>query len=348
MISQMTRPGKYMSKKLLVFCLVSIACTILLLFVTPLPLGAISDGLATKYRGRYAIATFLASHDDGTHPVHDEEDPYFVSARTLVYQLLHSPATKLPYQVPVIVAVTPDVRESKRRRLRADGASVIEVEYVAHKAGVADDSWFKMATKLRLFDPTVIPYEKVLFMDADMVLTRPVHDIFGDPNTEPVLSNDATEVGAELGTIPKRYLMAASPESLQRDHAYPFLDPDGTAKNFNGGLFMYSPTAEVFQYYKSLLSHPKLYNTGVPDQDLINYAHRWEGPMPWKRLHPSWYINWPNDNDLAGNMALLHSKWWVHDTSSPSDAVEKFALSRRWEMEGYWTGRETKSTYWKR
>lgn len=330
-----------MSKKLLAFCLLSAACTILLLFGTPLPPDAVSDGPATPkpiYRGRYAITTFLASHDDGTRPVGDEQDPYFASARTLVYQLLHSPNTKLRYKIPVIVAVTPDVRESKRRRLRADGATVIEIQYMAHNAAVSDESWTEMATKLRLFDPTVIPYEKVLFMEADMVLTRPILDIFRDPNTEPVLINDATKASAELGTTPERYLMAASPESLQRDHAYPFLDPDHTVKSFNGGLFMYSPTTEVFQYYKSLLSQPELYDTGAPDQDLINYAHRREGPMPWKRLHASWYINWPNDNDLAGNMALLHSKWWVHETSS-NNLVERFARARRWEMEGYWIGR---------
>jgi alpha-N-acetylglucosamine transferase len=341
----MACPEQYMSKKLMLFCFLSVTCTIFLLFGTPPPPDTLGGGPATKkptYRGRYAITTFLASHDDGTHPVPDEQDPYFVSARTLLYQLLHSPNTKLRYDVPVIVAVTPDVRESKRRRLRADGATVVEIEYLANSGAVVDDSRSEMATKLRLFDPTIIPYEKALFMEPDMVLTRPILDIFGDPSTEPALINDTTKVSAELGTIPERYLMAASPDSLQRDHAYPFLDPDHTAKYFNGSLFMYSPTTEVFQYYKSLLSHPELYYTGAPGQDLINYAHRWGGPMPWKRLHSSWYINWPNDNDLAGNMALLHSKWWM----TSSDAVEQFALARRWEMEGYWTGREANSRPW--
>ncbi|KAJ5683865.1 uncharacterized protein N7477_000210 [Penicillium maclennaniae] len=348
MFSKIARPEEIMSKKLLFFCLLSVACTILLLFGTPPPPDAVPDGPATgktSYRGRYAITTFLASHDDEAYQNRDDQDPYFLSARTLVYQLLHSPNTKLQHQIPVIVAVTPDVRESKRRRLRADGAIVVEVEYIAHDTEVVDERLTEMATRLRLFDPNIIPYEKVLLMEPDMVLTRPILDIFQDPSTDPILINDATRVSAELGTIPERYLMAASPESLQRDHDYPFLDGDNTVKHFNGGLFMYSPSTEVFEYYKSLLDHPELYYTGSPDQDLINYAHRWGGPMPWKRLHSSWYINWSNDNDFAGNMALLHSKWWVHESSS-SDAVERFALARRWEMEGYWVGRDDKSKSW--
>lgn len=77
---------------------------------------------------------------------------------------------------------------------------------------------------------------------------------------------------------------------------------------FNSGLFMYSPSVEIYQYYMRLLDHPDLYYRGIPDQDLLNYAHHWGGPMAWKRLHSSWHINTPKNNDLQGDMALLHAK----------------------------------------
>lgn len=65
--------------------------------------------------------------------------------------------------------------------------------------------------------------------------------------------------------------------------------------------------------------------------------------MAWKRLHWSWYISTPNNNDLQGDMALLHTKWWESGASLSSDSVEKFAFARTWEMEGCWIGQEDKA-----
>jgi hypothetical protein len=87
----------------------------------------------------------------------------------------------------------------------------------------------------------------------------------------------------------------------------------------------------------SLLKGSEAWYHGFPDQNLLNYAHRLEGPMPWQKLHFSWHLNWPNDNDLDGGMAALHAKWWKGDFVSPS--VKEYALCRRCEMEGYWMGR---------
>lgn len=168
-----------------------------------------------------------------------------MSARTLVYQLLHSHTTKLQHPIPVVVLVTKDVRESKRQTLRIEGAIVVEVEDVTHSTPIAAERWTSMATKLHVFDPTVVPYEKVLFKDVDMVLTRPIDRIFQEFSTELGPITNSTQVDAELGPLPEQYILAASPESHQKDHAYPFLDSDHTVSTFNGGLFMYSPSVEM-------------------------------------------------------------------------------------------------------
>ncbi|OQE27445.1 hypothetical protein PENSTE_c004G08972 [Penicillium steckii] len=292
------------------------------------------------HRSPYAIAIFLASKSNERPEDSDNDDGYYVSARTLVYQLLHSPSTKLRSPVPVVILVSQHARESKRQRLRDDGAIVVNVDDVAHNVTITVDRWTDTFTKLRLFDPSVVPYEKVLLMDADIALTRPIDGIFQSINTDPRETNQTALNEQEREPLPEKYIMAASPESLQRDHSYPFLDPDNESTRFNTGLLMYSPSTEIFQHYLKLLEQPDLYYTGGPDQDLINYAHRWGGPMPWRRLHYSWYLNWPNDNDLKGNMAILHTKWWDHEFAYSSDSVEKFAFARRWEMEGYWIGKE--------
>ncbi|KAJ5439920.1 uncharacterized protein N7458_010918 [Penicillium daleae] len=338
------RPEDFMSKKLFVFCLFSIGFTIFLLFGSPAPpspdelndTSVSSQHRPTTYGGRQAISTFLASKSSENADPNDNDDAYFVSARTLIYQLLHSPITKLQHPVPIVVLVTKDVNESKRQTLRHDGAIVVEVEDVTHSTPIDAERWTSMATKLHVFDPAIVLYEKVLFMEVDMVLTRPIDKIFQDFSTELGPITNVSQVEPGLGPLPEQYILAASPESHQKDHAYPFLDSARTVSTFNSGLFMYSPSVEMYQYYMRLLDHPDLYYAGIPDQDLLNYAHRWGGPMSWKRLHWSWYINLPNQNDLQGDMALLHAKWWEQGASLPSQSVEQFAFARRWEMEGYW------------
>ncbi|KAJ5278574.1 hypothetical protein N7478_003946 [Penicillium angulare] len=349
----MAPPSQFLrSKYFVLYSLLSIGFTIYLLIVSSSSITFGTLSAADRHpkqhipnRGSYAIAIFLASKSNERPEESDDNDGYYVSARTIVYQLLHSPSTKLRYPVPLVILVSQHARESKRQRLRDDGAIVVEVDEVAHNMTITIDRWTDTFTKLRLFDPSVVPYQKVLLMDADIALTRPIDAIFQDSNTDLYETNQTALTEPERESLPEKYVMAASPESLQRDHSYPFLDPDNLSTRFNSGLLIYSPSTELFQYYLKLLQNPDLYYTGGPDQDLLNYAHRWGGPMPWRRLHYSWYLNWPNDNDLKGNMAILHTKWWDHKFSYSSDSVEKFAFARRWEMEGYWIGKEGQKSH---
>ncbi|KAJ5096464.1 hypothetical protein NUU61_005820 [Penicillium alfredii] len=287
----------------------------------------------------YAIGTFVGTDTYGTEDAGDDEDRYYVGARTLVYQLLHAPSTKLTSPVSIVILVTKGVRESKRKRLRDDGATVIEVEDVPHNITVGQPRWAETFAKVRLFDPKIMPYRKVLLMDTDMVITRPIDAIFEDPSSEPMNSrkNQTNRADLPLATLPEKFAIAAAPESLDRDHPYPFVDHDHTKGYFNSGLVLYTPSTELFQHYLEIIARPDLFYNGFPDQDLLNYAHRWQGPMPWRRLHFSWYLNWPNQDDIDGGMAIIHSKFWEPDL--PFGPGERLALSRRWEMQGYWMGK---------
>ena len=337
MIREAGRPEDFVSKKLLCFCLLSIAFTLFLLFGTPLPEDNLGEGqpVAPSQQstdwGRYAITTYLGPNSIGKQEKSDNLDSEFIGTRTLVYQLLHSPSTKLRDPVPVIILVHRDVRESKRQRLRDDGATVIEVE------SIADDRWGDIPTKLRIFDPTLVPYHKILFMDADIILTRPIDKIFDDPNAVPRAVDDS-QVEPEMNPLPQEYILAASPLTRRGSSA---VVSTQTPNSFCGGLFMYSPSTEVFQYYTKLLGQSELYHTGAAGDELLNYAHRQGGPMPWKNLRGSWYLNTPGDNDLNGKTPLLHTKLRAQDgeASSSDSAVGKFAQSQRWEMEGYWIGK---------
>jgi alpha-N-acetylglucosamine transferase len=291
----------------------------------------------------YAIAIFLGADYHGNEDDGDDEDWYYVGARTLVYQLLHAPSTRLKQPqstqpIPVVIMVTKDVRESKRKRLEADGATLFEIEVVEHDFDIGEPRYAQVLTKLRLFDSEIMPYEKVFLMDTDMVITRPIDGIFQDESTHlnPVDQNE-TYPELEFASLPHRFTFAATPESLDKEHEYPYLDPSREKQYFNVGCMLFSPSKEIYQYYLSILSHSDLFGHGWPEQDLLNYVHRLDGPMPWGRLHYSWYLNWPNENDLEGGMAIIHSKFWEKDWFG---AGEKYALSRVWEMQGYWKGKE--------
>jgi hypothetical protein len=170
-------------------------------------------------RSPHAIAIFLGSDYHAGDDDSDEADWYYMGARTLVYQLLHSPATKLKTPTPVVILVTKDVRESKRIRLQADGATVIEIEEVDHAFSIGEPRYAQVLTKLRVFDYEVMPYEKVFLMDTDMVITRPLDAIFDDESArlntiDPNATRTDTE--REISPLPQNFTFAATPESAER------------------------------------------------------------------------------------------------------------------------------------
>lgn len=138
-----------------------------------------------RAKSPYCVAFFLGADYHGEDGDADDADWYFMGARTLVYQLLHAPDTKFtdPIEletelIPVIVLATKDVRESKRKRLEADGAKVVVIEEVESTFAIKEPRYTQVLIKLRPFDPEIMLYEKVFLMDTDMVITRPIDAIF--------------------------------------------------------------------------------------------------------------------------------------------------------------------------
>ena len=231
----------------------------------------------------YAVAIFLADYLKGPSDA-DHADWYFMGARTIIYQLIHKPSTKLTSTISVVVLVTRNVRQSKRRRLEAEGATVIEVKEVQHSFDIGERRYEHVLTKLRVFDKEVMPYQKVFLMDTDMVITRPIDAIFEDNSSHPIAVNQSrVDTERDIEILPQTFTFAATPEPGDKMHPYPFLDPQRERSYFNVGCFLFSPSREIFHYYMAILKQPHLFGHGFPEQDL-NYAHRLDGPMPWSRL----------------------------------------------------------------
>ena len=282
-----------------------------------------------KVKSTFAFATFLASSADS-----DENDPYFVAARILTYQFLHAEETRSRNQsIPFIVLVTDKVSEAKRERLRKDGAIVVLGEAIKADWVKADVStWDDVMTKLRLWELT--QFERICMLDGDTVLAAPLDCVFDDPAvTQQQTLSKPEGVKADEGAIPSSYSFAGVPE-MNREHGFPPANEhhDFPNKNYlNSGFFVFQPSLEMVSYYLSLLELPGRFKPNFPEQNLLNYAHRRDGNMPWTTLGNTWNIHYPLMADLKGGVKSLHEKWW----SPENKDLQPWMESWRWRMEGF-------------
>ena len=287
--------------------------------------------------GQDAYATFLSGTVSGDPE--DMEDHYFVATRILAYQLLHEPSTRTNRSMPFIVLVTDDIPEIKRERLRLDGATVIPMPYLRP----ANDwihgeipEWDDVMTKLRAWDLT--QYSRILFLDGDTILSRRLDELFDDPACQMRQVETNGSWLLDEGTQPQEYVLASIPET-NPVHSFPptienggFKDPD----YFNAGFFLFSPSKAVLDHYKAVMELENRYDPRYPEQNLLNYAHRRNGTMPWQEMNNSWNIRFPQLEDVIdGDIASVHDKWWHAHMDPRLDDVYQ---SIRWSMEGFYEG----------
>jgi alpha-N-acetylglucosamine transferase len=287
-------------------------------------------------KSKYAYATFLTGTVADAEDADFNHDNYFIAARLLCYQLLHSPETRTNQSIPFLAIVTQDVPQSKQDRLAEDGAIVIPVDYIREDwVHAMHGQWADVLTKLRMWELT--QYERILFLDTDTIVTRPLDGIFQDPaaSLDPTKPNKDM-VAEDESPQPTSYAFAGVPE-MNHDHHYPPSDENHDFPNINylnAGFFVFSPSVEIFNHYLSIIRIRDRFNPDFPEQNLLNYAHRREGNMPWKQLAPTWNIHYPNLADLEGGVASLHDKWWAPEHPE----LEPFLRSLRWRMEGFYEG----------
>lgn len=258
----------------------------------------------------YAIATFLTGKSSSS----DDQDLYFIATRVLTYQLLHANETRChDPTIPFIVMVTSNVSKKKRDQLVSDGATVRHVEDIPLrwwiKTGVT--RWVDQFTKLRLLEMT--EYDRVLFIDADTLITRPVDGIFDDPNIRAPYPAQLQRKKAikpdEMAFLPAEYVFAARSDNAltgERDHPFPPLPTNV----FSAGFWVAAPSLAMFQYLLSVMNHYRRFDPHTMEQSLLNYAFRREGAMPWVELDYRWSATWPSEEDVDGNVATLHEKFW--------------------------------------
>lgn len=297
---------------------------------------------------RLAFATFLSGTLD-----HDEDldhDNYFIATRLLCWQLLHSPRTKVRNpNIDVVVMVTPSVSESRKERLKKDGALVLPVDSLHAdwlKATAHEKRWDELMAKLRAWQMT--QYSRILLLDGDIILQSPLDAIFSDPGAQitPALDPAAVKnkhaVPKDAPPLPKQYLLGGLGETHNHIHEYPPSWENGGLQKpgyFNAGFFMLHPSEEAFAYYNHILQTPDAFDPTYMEQNLLNMVHNWDGPLPWTQINVTWNIARVNDNDLDQGVVSAHDKWWK-DPLSNSTRIRDFFHQQRWEMQGWYDALE--------
>ncbi|KEY66388.1 hypothetical protein S7711_05821 [Stachybotrys chartarum IBT 7711] len=287
---------------------------------------------------RYAFATWLSS-TEGANSDSLDDDIYFVATRLLVWQVLHDPLTKSS-GIDMVVMVGPDVSETHRERLRKDGAIVRPMELVHG----LDDAWIvpkfsrwsTVMGKLRAWE--MEEYSRVVLLDGDMILQSPLDDIFDDPGVQ--LMRTKPDVGRlpDEPELPDEYVLGTYMEIGGVRHSWPPKEWEHNPRYFNAGFFVLKPDRKMFEYFLGLLDLNSRFDPTYPEQNLLNYAFRWDGAMPWKEIDDVWNIRFATEKDLDGGVVSIHGKWW-HPRSG-GNQLRDLMLSKRWQMHGYYMGRE--------
>ncbi|KAF3023253.1 hypothetical protein E8E15_004720 [Penicillium rubens] len=276
-----------------------VTCLALFLWVAT-PLGCYGSTDDSK-PPRYAFATVLMTENDTEFP--DIEAPYFQAARLLTFQLLRNPRTRNRIDnVPFLILVTPDIPQRHRDALSREGATVVPMDNLNLDDG-SSQRWNAVLTKLNLWK--LVEYDKIVFLNVNSVIFRPIYDIFEDPATNMRATVTPT------AKMPKNYMIAAPHDSRTNSNAQLVLGQESYQKDhMNDGFFILHPSKDLYNYYVSL-HHIRDKDESVhPEQDVLDYAHRADGPMPWQNLGPGWNLKDASRSDYERGLKSINHKWW--------------------------------------
>lgn len=272
----------------------------------------------------YAISTFLTGQAEDLN--------YYTATRVLTYQLLHAPSTQLnSSSTTFLVLCTSTVPYSQKVQLLQDGATVVELDDIPLKwwikTGVT--RWRDQFTKLRVFSMT--EYSRILFIDADTLLTASMDSIFRDykiMNEAPTLFSRKSQIKKDESALPDTWVFAARSDNAltgEREHPIPPLQTN----QFSAGFWLAKPDKGIFEYLLSVMGHYRRFDPHTMEQSLLNYAFRREGPMPWRELDWEWSATWPSERDLDHGVKSLHEKFW----RSGPERLQRLWEDHRQEME---------------
>ena len=182
-------------------------------------------------------------------------------------------------QYPCILLHTKDVPTQHLSVLRRFWETRCVAEIVASARLTAGATDFKkIFSKLHIFNTDILPYDRVLYLDLDTLVTAPhcVDDVLESGHT---LAAVGCPTGYRmLGTERKKKLMRSTPEGQ-------WLKPGDT---FNGGVMLVSPHRDVFKILTSDCQAESTwhYPTTYPESHYLKWVANWRSLSPSLNLCP--------------------------------------------------------------
>lgn len=243
-----------------------------------------------NYRGpgQSTYATFFATRD-GTL-----QDPYFVSALQIVYRLLWDPNRKTE-KWPVVVFVTPYVREELREYFAAAGAIVREVGLQTFEpvdAGVPARLQ-DLFSKLEMWRQT--DFTRIAYMDSDAFPFTNLDAIF------------------DLAPEQKcnRELIPVEDQPFISDVCnYVFAGWHEGGDTVNAGVMVLKPDHAMYTRLVRETGNKEGWNTGFMEQAFLSHVFSKYGAFPASSLDHEWNAG-KDFREKGLDFHILHHKMWA-------------------------------------
>lgn len=250
---------------------------------------------------------------------------------------LHHSLQQSKTRWPLVVMVTDAIAIRDREALQAEGCVIHPVEPLAPPADLphhyASAQFAEVWTKLRVWQLT--EYERVVFLDADMLVLQNMDELF----TQDLADNLLAACHA-CRCNPNK--VVTYPESWQPAHChYTWQErneaaPASLDRYLNGGFLLLKPDNAVFNELAARVTAiSDLAAYPFSEQDLLNevFADRWL-PLPWfynalKTLpyqHPAIWRR-----EAVKNLHYIQAKPWKRDLNQPESERDRYYdLDKLW------------------
>ena len=252
-------------------------------------------------------------------------------------QALHRSLKRSETQWPLIVMVTDAIDLTTREALQAQGCVIHPVEPLMPDAHLeqhyASAQFGEVWSKLRAWELTGC--ERVVFLDADMLVLRNMDELFTlDLGDHPLAACHACRCNPNK--------IASYPASWQPENChYTWQDRDEPApasldRYLNGGFLVLKPDQEMFNWLQQKVAAiSDLRRYPFSEQDLLNevFEHRWL-PLPYiynalKTLPFQHSTMWREEE--VKNLHFILAKPWKRDLNQPESERDRYyALDKLW------------------
>lgn len=257
---------------------------------------------------------------------------YFVGVKAL-----HRSLKRSETQWPLIVMVTAAIGRETREDLQTHGCVIYPVEPLMPDSKLdhhyASDRFGEVWSKLRVWELT--DCERVVFLDADMLVLRNMDELFTlDLGEYALAACHACRCNPNhIASYPARW----QPENCHYTwQARGEPAPASLDRYLNGGFLVLKPDQGVFEWLqRKVVAIDDLRRYPFSEQDLLNevFEHRWL-PLPYiynalKTLPFQHSAIWRQEE--VKNLHFILAKPWARDLNQPESQHDRYyALDKLW------------------